>query len=52
MIVTRDEQGTASPKDRAGLKALPADVDLAYVTSCDVPLLGRLRPADADFAAE
>ena len=24
---------------RAGLKALPADVDAAYVTSCDVPLL-------------
>jgi molybdopterin-guanine dinucleotide biosynthesis protein A len=39
--VTRDEQEDRGPLEglRAGLKALPADVDVAYVTSCDVPLL-------------
>ena len=41
VIVTRDEHEGRGPLEglRAGLKALPADVDAAYVTSCDVPLL-------------
>lgn len=41
VIVTRDEREARGPLEglRAGLKALPEDVDLAYVTSCDVPLL-------------
>ena len=41
IIVTRDEQQGRGPLEglRAGLKALPAHVDAAYVTSCDVPLL-------------
>jgi len=41
VIVTRDEQEGRGPLEglRAGLKALPAHVDAAYVTSCDVPLL-------------
>src|SRR5262245_5806484 len=41
VIVTRDEREGRGPLEglRAGLKALPADVDRAYVTSCDVPLL-------------
>jgi molybdopterin-guanine dinucleotide biosynthesis protein A len=41
VIVTRDEHQGRGPLEglRAGLKALPADVDAAYVTSCDVPLL-------------
>jgi molybdopterin-guanine dinucleotide biosynthesis protein A len=41
VIVTRDEQEGRGPLEglRAGLKALPVDVDAAYVTSCDVPLL-------------
>jgi molybdopterin-guanine dinucleotide biosynthesis protein A len=41
VIVTRDEQEGRGPLEglRAGLKALPHDVDAAYVTSCDVPLL-------------
>jgi molybdopterin-guanine dinucleotide biosynthesis protein A len=41
VILTRDEQEGRGPLEalRAGLKALPDDVDLAYVTSCDVPLL-------------
>jgi molybdopterin-guanine dinucleotide biosynthesis protein A len=40
-IVTRDEHEGRGPLEglRAGLKALPANVDAAYVTSCDVPLL-------------
>ena len=40
-IVTRDEREGRGPLEglRAGLKALPGDVDAAYVTSCDVPLL-------------
>jgi molybdopterin-guanine dinucleotide biosynthesis protein A len=40
-IVTRDEREARGPLEglRAGLKALPSDVDAAYVTSCDVPLL-------------
>jgi molybdopterin-guanine dinucleotide biosynthesis protein A len=41
VTVTRDEQEGRGPLEglRAGLKALPHDVELAYVTSCDVPLL-------------
>lgn len=41
VIVTRDEHEGRGPLEglRAGLKVLPADVDAAYVTSCDVPLL-------------
>jgi molybdopterin-guanine dinucleotide biosynthesis protein A len=41
VIVTRDERDARGPLEglRAGLKALPADIDAAYVTSCDVPLL-------------
>jgi molybdopterin-guanine dinucleotide biosynthesis protein A len=41
VIVTRDELGERGPLEglRAGLKALPPDVDAAYVTGCDVPLL-------------
>ena len=41
VIVTRDEREQRGPLEglRAGLKALPDSVDVAYVTSCDVPLL-------------
>lgn len=41
VIVTRDEREARGPLEglRAGLKALPDSVDMAYVTSCDVPLL-------------
>ena len=41
VILTRDEREGRGPLEglRAGLKALPRSVDLAYVTSCDVPLL-------------
>jgi molybdenum cofactor guanylyltransferase len=41
VIVTRDENEGRGPLEglRAGLKALPDQVDAAYVTSCDVPLL-------------
>jgi molybdopterin-guanine dinucleotide biosynthesis protein A len=41
VIVTRDEREGRGPLEglRAGLKALPPEVDVAYVTSCDVPLL-------------
>jgi molybdenum cofactor guanylyltransferase len=41
VIVARDEQEGRGPLEalRAGLKALPAPVEIAYVTSCDVPLL-------------
>ena len=41
VIVTRDERQARGPLEglRAGLKALPSDVDATYVTSCDVPLL-------------
>ena len=41
IIFTHDEQPGRGPLEglRAGLKALPEDVDAAYVTSCDVPLL-------------
>jgi molybdopterin-guanine dinucleotide biosynthesis protein A len=39
--VTRDEREQRGPLEglRAGLKALPNSVDIAYITSCDVPLL-------------
>jgi len=41
VLVARDERPERGPLEglRAGLKALPEDVDRAYVTSCDVPLL-------------
>jgi molybdenum cofactor guanylyltransferase len=41
IIVTRDEREAKGPLEglRAGLTALPASVGIAYVTSCDVPLL-------------
>jgi molybdopterin-guanine dinucleotide biosynthesis protein A len=41
VIVTRDEREARGPLEglRAGMKALPTDVEAAYVTSCDVPLL-------------
>jgi molybdopterin-guanine dinucleotide biosynthesis protein A len=41
VIVTRDERESKGPLEglRAGLSALPDFVDIAYVTSCDVPLL-------------
>ena len=41
VIVTRDEREGRGPLEglRAGLKALPSTVEVAYVTSCDVPLL-------------
>lgn len=39
--VTHDEREGRGPLEgiRAGLKALPGEVDRAYITSCDVPLL-------------
>jgi molybdopterin-guanine dinucleotide biosynthesis protein A len=51
VIVTRDERDERGPLEalRAGLKALPATVDAAYVTSCDVPLLA---PAFAERMIE
>ena len=52
-IVTRDEHEDRGPLEglRAGLKALPTDIEAAYVTSCDVPLLepGFIRQM-LDFA--
>ena len=41
VIIARDEREARGPLEglRAGLKALPEDVEKAYVTSCDVPLL-------------
>lgn len=41
VTVTRDEREAKGPLEgiRAGLSALPASIDAAYVTSCDVPLL-------------
>jgi molybdopterin-guanine dinucleotide biosynthesis protein A len=41
VIVTHDEQEGRGPLEglRAGLKALPHSREIAYVTSCDVPLL-------------
>ena len=39
--IARDEREGRGPLEglRAGLKALPATVEAAYVTSCDVPLI-------------
>jgi molybdenum cofactor guanylyltransferase len=52
-ILARDEHEGRGPLEglRAGLKALPVDVEAAYVTSCDVPLLepGFIRQM-LDFA--
>jgi molybdenum cofactor guanylyltransferase len=41
IIITRDEKEQRGPLEglRAGLRALPESADMAYVTSCDVPLL-------------
>jgi molybdopterin-guanine dinucleotide biosynthesis protein A len=41
VIITRDEREQKGPLEglRAGLSALPDSVDIAYATSCDVPLL-------------
>jgi molybdopterin-guanine dinucleotide biosynthesis protein A len=41
ITVTHDERDQRGPLEglRAGLKALPNSVDIAYITSCDVPLL-------------
>ena len=41
VTVARDEREGRGPLEglRAGLRALPDAVDVAYVTSCDVPLL-------------
>jgi molybdopterin-guanine dinucleotide biosynthesis protein A len=41
VTVTRDEREQRGPLEgiRAGLAALSCSVDMAYVTSCDVPLL-------------
>ena len=41
VIVTCDERDARGPLEglRAGLKALPGPSEIAYVTSCDVPLL-------------
>ena len=41
IIVARDEREQRGPLEglRAGLRALPDSVEIAYVTSCDVPLL-------------
>jgi molybdopterin-guanine dinucleotide biosynthesis protein A len=41
VVVTRDEREGRGPLEglRAGLKGLPDGVEIAYVTSCDVPLL-------------
>jgi molybdopterin-guanine dinucleotide biosynthesis protein A len=41
VAVTRDEREQRGPLEglRAGLSALPKSADIAYVTSCDVPLL-------------
>jgi molybdopterin-guanine dinucleotide biosynthesis protein A len=41
VTITRDEREQRGPLEglRAGLKALPNSIDIAYITSCDVPLL-------------
>ncbi len=41
VIVARDEREAKGPLEglRAGFRALPDSVELAYATSCDVPLL-------------
>jgi molybdenum cofactor guanylyltransferase len=53
VIVTRDEQEGRGPLEglRAGLNALPIDVECVYITSYDVPLLepGFIRQM-LDFA--
>jgi molybdopterin-guanine dinucleotide biosynthesis protein A len=57
VIVARDDREGRGPLEglRAGLRAMPAGVEAAYVTSCDVPLLvpdfvrtmlGLLKDAD------
>jgi molybdenum cofactor guanylyltransferase len=51
VIVTRDERKGKGPLEglRAGLAALPGSVELAYATSCDVPML---EPAFAERMIE
>lgn len=41
VTITRDEREQRGPLEglRAGIRALPTSVEIAYVTSCDVPLL-------------
>ena len=41
ITVTHDEREQRGPLEglRAGLKALPNSIEIAYITSCDVPLL-------------
>src|SRR5215471_18687494 len=41
VTITRDERTGRGPLEglRAGLRALPSGIEIAYVTSCDVPLL-------------
>lgn len=41
VLIARDEREAKGPLEgiRAGLSALPASIDAAYITSCDVPLL-------------
>ncbi len=41
VAIARDECAERGPLEglRAGLKALPKSVDIAYLTSCDVPLM-------------
>ena len=41
VAITHDEREQRGPLEglRAGLKALPNSVEVAYITSCDVPLL-------------
>src|ERR1700674_4440718 len=41
VAITRDEQEGRGPLEGlgVGLKALPGTIEVAYVTSCDVPLL-------------
>jgi molybdenum cofactor guanylyltransferase len=60
VVVTHDEQEGRGPLEglRAGLTALPEDVEIAYATGCDVPLLvpafvQRMADliGDADIAA-
>ncbi len=48
VAITRDQHAARGPLEglAAGLRVLPADVDAAYVTSCDVPLL---VPAFVEF---
>ena len=41
IVISRDERAQRGPLEglRAGLKGLPRSIEIAYVTSCDVPLL-------------